>query len=273
MNTARPLLKARLVLVGLLLTVVGCVPVNETILDRSRMSSPVPPNRVHIYRQGDTVPPYRRIAILDARGNSVSVRQGELVAHLRKEAGKLGANAIILEPVSNPSFGTQVASAMTGTSSNRKEQAIAIFVPSLRGCSGGNCARLGGTYRGTWSLEAEAGIAEYYGWPSEAGSVTISTRNRGSITGSFIIKGDRPLSGSISGRIQTDGGVSFGLTVPGSNPNGFEAATGCVVTSADNELKGTISNGVMSVSASFHAACPNGSGGTVPAEFNLSFTG
>jgi hypothetical protein len=48
---------------------------------------------------------------------------------LRKKAGKLGANAIILDAMSEPSAGAKVAAAfLLGTGAERKGKAIAIYV-------------------------------------------------------------------------------------------------------------------------------------------------
>jgi uncharacterized protein YbjQ (UPF0145 family) len=57
--------------------------------------------------------------------------QGQLIDKLREEAGKLGANAIILNEVEEASTGAKVAQAILGTSAKRKGEAIAIYVPSL----------------------------------------------------------------------------------------------------------------------------------------------
>lgn len=59
------------------------------------------------------------------------INQGQLIDKLREEAGKLGANAIILSEVEEASTGAKVAQAMLGTSANRRGEAIAVYVPSL----------------------------------------------------------------------------------------------------------------------------------------------
>jgi uncharacterized protein YbjQ (UPF0145 family) len=47
---------------------------------------------------------------------------------MKKKAGSLGANAIILDAVSEPSAGAKIAAAFLGTSAERKGKAIAIFI-------------------------------------------------------------------------------------------------------------------------------------------------
>ena len=47
---------------------------------------------------------------------------------MKKKAGNLGANAIILDATSEPSAGAKIAGAFLGTGAERKGRAIAIFV-------------------------------------------------------------------------------------------------------------------------------------------------
>jgi hypothetical protein len=135
-----PLLERRIVhmkngvaLVGLTILLAGCVTVNKSILDRSFMTTPVPKEGVHVYLPGDEVPGHTRVAILNAEGDVEMTDEGEMIDKLREEAGKLGANAIIMGEIKDPGTGAVVANAILGTEANRKTQAIAIFVPSLKG--------------------------------------------------------------------------------------------------------------------------------------------
>jgi len=47
---------------------------------------------------------------------------------MRKEAGKLGANGIILDSLSEPSAGAKIAGAFHGTGAQRTGKVIAIYV-------------------------------------------------------------------------------------------------------------------------------------------------
>ncbi|MFH1765977.1 MAG: hypothetical protein ABIF09_17455 [Gemmatimonadota bacterium] len=125
-------MKALFSLLGLTLVLVACVSVNKSILERSFMSAPVPKEAVHVYLAGDEVPEHTRIAILNAKGDVDLTDEGQMIDKLREEAGKLGANAIVMGELADPGTGAKVAQAILGTSANRKTQAIAIFVPSLR---------------------------------------------------------------------------------------------------------------------------------------------
>jgi hypothetical protein len=118
------------------LLVLGCVTVNKSVLDRSFMSSPVPTDEVHVYLPGDSVPEHTRVAILNAKGDVDTTDEAEMIEKLREEAGKLGANAIILGELEEPSTGARVAKAFLGTSADRRTQALAVYVPSLARGSG-----------------------------------------------------------------------------------------------------------------------------------------
>lgn len=124
-------MKAWIVLAGIALTAVACVTVNKSILDRSFMDSPVPMESVHVYLPGDQVPEHTRVAILNAEGDTDITDEAEMIDALREEAGKLGANAIVLGELKEPSLGEEVVAAFMDSSTYRRGQAIAIFVPSL----------------------------------------------------------------------------------------------------------------------------------------------
>ena len=124
-------MRVRSSLIGLLLVLTGCVSVNKSVLERSSAARPVPKENVHVYLPGDELPEHTRVAILNAKGDVDLTNEGQMIEKLREEAGKLGANAIVLQDVEEPGTGAKVAQAFLGTSANRTTRALAIFVPSL----------------------------------------------------------------------------------------------------------------------------------------------
>jgi hypothetical protein len=114
------------------LLVAACVSVGKTVIDRSFQANPVPRDDVYVYMPGDTIPEHTRVAILDAEGDADLFNNADLLNKMREEAGKLGANAIILGDMQAPGTGARVAEAILGTTANRTGQAVAIYVPSLR---------------------------------------------------------------------------------------------------------------------------------------------
>jgi hypothetical protein len=107
----------------------GCVMVNKSVLRDNPTGEVFAKEDVQVYFEDDTLPVHLRVAILTGKGHDEWTNEGQMVDKLREEAGKLGANAIVLKGIKDPGAGTKFVSALFGTSSNRKGEALAIFVP------------------------------------------------------------------------------------------------------------------------------------------------
>ncbi len=120
-------------LVGMVcgLAVAGCVRVNRSILAPNPTGRTFPLEAVTVYFESDSIPQHTRLAILNARGDADVTDEADMIDELREEAGKLGANAIILGDLEEPGTGARIAGAVFGTSTDRETQAIAIYVPTL----------------------------------------------------------------------------------------------------------------------------------------------
>lgn len=109
--------------------VIGCVSVNKSVL----MSGlePVPMGDVQVYFHGEDVPDHSRVAILHAAGSDGWTNPSQMIDKLREEAGKLGANAIVLVGIEEPTAGERLVNAMLGgsTDGERTGEAIAILIP------------------------------------------------------------------------------------------------------------------------------------------------
>ena len=114
-----------------LLAAAACVSVNRSILAPSPTGRTFPLEAVTVYFESDSIPQHTRLAILNARGDADMTDEAAMIDKLREEAGKLGANAIILGDLEEPGTGARIAGAVFGTSTNRETQAIAIYAPSL----------------------------------------------------------------------------------------------------------------------------------------------
>src|SRR5207302_412035 len=91
----------------------GCVAVNATQLGSAKQLAPVPADKVTIYRTADQVPgKYEEVALLNASGNTSFTSEKGMYGKMQKEAGKLGADGIILDAMSEPSAGAKVAAAI-----------------------------------------------------------------------------------------------------------------------------------------------------------------
>jgi hypothetical protein len=108
----------------------GCVSVNKSVLDHSFSQRVVPAQEVQVFFSNDEIPDHTRVAILNASGDSGFTNQGQMIDKLREQAGRLGANAIILDEVREPSTGEKAVNALLGgfATGQRRAAAIAIYV-------------------------------------------------------------------------------------------------------------------------------------------------
>ncbi|MYD57372.1 MAG: hypothetical protein F4246_10200 [Rhodothermaceae bacterium] len=92
--------------------------------------APVYPEMVQIFLPGDSLPPHDRVAILAGSGADNWSNRTQLLDHLRRRAGELGANGVILGQVEESSSGEKIVGYLTGFGSSRKQDAIAILIHS-----------------------------------------------------------------------------------------------------------------------------------------------
>lgn len=120
----------RLLLVLAALSVVACVQTNATMLNPTPNARPVvPADQVRIYRTADQVRArYEEVALLNSTGESNWTNEKAMLESMRKKAGAVGANGVILDAVTEASAGAKVAAAVFGVGSQRKGRAVAIYV-------------------------------------------------------------------------------------------------------------------------------------------------
>ncbi len=83
----------------LTLLLVGCVHVNKSVL-MDRSAYPLPMMDVSVFLPGDWIPDScERVAILHASGDYTN--ESQMLDKLREEAGKLGANAVHFQRISD----------------------------------------------------------------------------------------------------------------------------------------------------------------------------
>ena len=112
------------------LALAACVSVNKSILAPNPTGRTFQMEEVYVYLGQDTVPEHTRLAILNAHGDTDVTDESDLIDKLREEAGKLGANAIILDEIEEPGTGARIAAAILDVETERQTQALAIYVPS-----------------------------------------------------------------------------------------------------------------------------------------------
>lgn len=112
-----------------LLLLAGCVSARATMLTANSYA-PVPENEVRIFLNEDEAPAEcERIALIHTEGDADTTNESQMITAARRRAGKVGANAIVLGTVRDPSTGTRVAGAIFGIPANRKGQMLALRCP------------------------------------------------------------------------------------------------------------------------------------------------
>jgi len=110
----------------------GCVDATTTRIgppssafDRPRFA----PDEVAVYRTEDQVPgEYREVALLHVTGSETWSTESEIDRKIREEAGRAGANAVILQPVPELSNRERLYARTKNFDMGREGRAIAIYV-------------------------------------------------------------------------------------------------------------------------------------------------
>jgi hypothetical protein len=114
------------------LFLVGCLSVTTTQLGPPRAGygrAVVAAERVAVYRIPDQVPgDYEEVALLHATGPISWTTETGMIRKLREEAGRLGANAIILEPERKLTVREKIAIEKSNVDIGRDGRAVAIYV-------------------------------------------------------------------------------------------------------------------------------------------------
>ena len=109
--------------------VMACVSTQAVRLGTTAARQPVSPDKVAIYRTAELVPGrYEEIALLSSSGDQSFTSEGQMYDSMRKKAGQMGANAVVLQQVKDASTAAQIGASLGLSSADRKGKAIAIFV-------------------------------------------------------------------------------------------------------------------------------------------------
>lgn len=109
---------------------VACVSTNAVQIGTTPRRPPVAAGNVAVYRTADQVPgKYEEVALLVSTGSALYTNEVQMWNSMKQAAGKMGANAIILDAMSEPGAGAKVAAAFLGVGgADRKGKAVAIYV-------------------------------------------------------------------------------------------------------------------------------------------------
>lgn len=115
----------------LIISTTACMSTKAVRLGDAISRPMIPWQQVKVYRTADQVPgDYKEVGLIMSTGSTIWTSEKTMWNAMKKKAAKLGANAIILDAVSEPSAGAKVAGALFGIGVNRKGKAVAIFVHS-----------------------------------------------------------------------------------------------------------------------------------------------
>jgi hypothetical protein len=121
----------------------ACVSTNAALIDPTVHLARTCPSAIKLYTTPDRVGrPYREVALLNAKGESNWSDEGDMIESMRDKAADVGANGIILSRIDEPSALTKVIGQVAKTGSQRKGNALAIYVPSDSTSTATVCARV-----------------------------------------------------------------------------------------------------------------------------------
>jgi len=123
-------MKKILLMGAMILAMAACVTTSAVKLGTVANRLTVPWKDVAVYRTADQVPgKYVEVALLVSTGSALWTNEAQMWNSMMQSAGKMGANAIILDATSEPSSGAKIAAAFLGVGgADRKGKAIAIYV-------------------------------------------------------------------------------------------------------------------------------------------------
>jgi len=122
--------KSRLMLIGAAV-LIACVSTNAALLNSSLVLPRICPEGVQVFTDSSRVgKPYTEVAVLNSKGDDDFTNESGMIRSQQKKAAEIGANGVILGTMQGPGTGAKIASAIFGTSANRKGKAIAIHIPS-----------------------------------------------------------------------------------------------------------------------------------------------
>ncbi|HET6232393.1 MAG TPA: hypothetical protein VFE05_20125 [Longimicrobiaceae bacterium] len=107
----------------------ACVSVHAERLGNPATYPVVAKDQVRVYRtEADIRQPYDPIAVIWLRGETMTTNERSLVEAAKKKAGWLGANAIVLGRIEEPSTAAKIAGALLNVPTQRRTQILAVRI-------------------------------------------------------------------------------------------------------------------------------------------------
>lgn len=109
----------------------GCMSSKAVLFNPSDVRySPVEPKQVRILTSVAELDGYEyvHIAMISSSASAEFTSKMEMIESIRKKAGEMGANAILLPDIHEPSDVAQIAGAVFGTGTSRRGEAVAYRI-------------------------------------------------------------------------------------------------------------------------------------------------
>ena len=124
------MIKKFLVLAVLAAACAACISTSAVRLGVTVARPQVAWQNVAVYQAAADVPgAYAEVAMMVSTGESLMTNEAQMWRSMQKTAGRMGANAIILNAMTEPKSAAKIASAFLGVGgAQRKGKAVAIYV-------------------------------------------------------------------------------------------------------------------------------------------------
>ena len=106
----------------------ACISTNAVRLgEPGQQYAPVPEAEVRVFlKEEDVTGEFEKIALINAEGNYSYANDERMINAMKKKAGQLGANAIILGEFKDPSTVEKIADAVIGVGGEKTAKVLAI---------------------------------------------------------------------------------------------------------------------------------------------------
>lgn len=123
--------KSAFMIACLMLSATACISTDAVLLNPvGQRYYPVAPEQVRIFTSKEELEKYEyvEIAVIKSEGNTTFSSQKGMIDSIRKKAGSLGANAIVMPEIDEPGTGSKIVGAALGVGVNRNTEVIAYRI-------------------------------------------------------------------------------------------------------------------------------------------------
>jgi hypothetical protein len=115
-------------ILALFFLISGCITMETTRLGPTDFP-PVPTSEIWVFFSEDEIEySFTRIALFHLEGDATWTQESKMIEKAKKKAGEMGANAIVLRDMHEPSDGAKIASEFLGTTAERRGSIVAVRI-------------------------------------------------------------------------------------------------------------------------------------------------